>query len=524
MKPAGDSNKPGSGFFIGVGCPGCGGDLELDDDFFVISCKYCGSVLRVLKPDTPVAYLVQSTLDGTTARFYLDRYLKKRGDPLTGSQLMYKRLYYPYWKVDGYLLKLRNKTERRVVTSEYDADCETTVESDKTSVSVTPYSMSVGAGASMPSIPDSLGIRSEHIRILPFSRENVQDGFDTINVTRSQEEVAKSVGLAVATIGEMAEADFGTNVTKLYDPVFSMVYFPYLLVESYDPEYRRFAMDGLSGRVIGHLDADGTQLAARHAVDASGYSHAGGAAAYRPGLGGIRNGSDVVANARYQGVSDDFVEVGAAERSEPLNIEFGELDVDFHRCSNCGIDLPSDMSYVYVCKNCHTPRLLHANRFELTNIEQVDTPVDHETHLVPFWAFKLPPDQMARLGVLLGGLGRPERLLVPALRSRNFEAIQRLAKRMTSAGKRLPTRVITELHERCLSVRVGLNEAVAQAEMIVVKELLKLGKRADQAEIEFNPTEIGLLYVPFKLQNYFFTDTALGAVSMERMLLPDVGE
>lgn len=518
------SNNPAAGFFIGVGCPGCGGDLELEADFFVITCKHCGSILRVVKPGTPVAYLVKNRIDDMAARFHLDRYLKERGEPLTGSGLMFKRLYYPYWKVDGLLLKLRNKTESRTHYSEYNDEKEYTVESDKTSVSVSPYSLTVGAGMDLPSVPDSLGVRTDHVTIVPYSRENVQDGFDTIAISRSQEEIVRRIGLAVAAIGEMSHADFGTNVTRLYDPVFSMVYFPYLVIESYDPEYRRFALDGLTGRVLGHLDAQGSQLAARSRLRRDSFDYSQSQEPSAHSSRSRRASSNAVSHLRYQGVSDELVPIDADhdQSAAPIDVTFGELQVDFHRCTNCGVDLPPQMSFVYVCNNCHTPRLLNNARYTLTSIEQVDGEVGGHTKLIPFWWFRLRPEQSARLGVLMGGMGKPDRLVVPALRSKNFEAIHRLAKRMTTAATKMPSSRVDELDERCLAVRISLTEAVAHAEMIVARELLMLGKRGADAEVTLEPTEAGLLYVPFKLQNYFYTDTSIGAVSLEKTLLPDM--
>ena len=516
--------KPDSGFYIGVGCPGCGGELELDSDFFVLTCKYCGSVLRVMKPETPVAYLVHGTLDHTMARFHLDRYLKQRDEPLTGSGLMFKQLYYPYWKVDGRLLKLRNRTEQKTYGSEYNDEVEYTVESDKTYISVSPYAVSIGAGPALPSIPDSLGMRTEHITILPYARENVQDGYDTISITRSQREIQRAVSLAVATIGEITNADFGVNVTRLYDPVFSLVYFPYVMVESYDPEYRRFALDGLTGRVIGHITSQGSQLAARSASEASAARHllnADDAQGYSPTGGNLRVKGTRPDHVQFDGLSER-IPVSQEEEAvsdEPLDIAFGELQVDFHRCTNCGEDLPPAMSYVYVCKNCHSLRLLDNSRYSISQVEVADVPLDHDSKLIPFWWFRLPADQSARLGVLMGGLGHPERLVVPALYTRNFEAVQRLAKRMTAAVGRIPVCITEELDDRYMSVRISLSEAVAQAEMIVTRELLSLGRRGEQAEMDLQPTEVGLLYIPFKLQNYFYTDTVLGAVSLEKVLL-----
>jgi len=67
-------------------------------------------------PETPPAYLAPAKVSRREMRFKIDRYLKKRGLPLSDSTIDVKRLYYPYWKIDAILLKLRNRIEEREVT------------------------------------------------------------------------------------------------------------------------------------------------------------------------------------------------------------------------------------------------------------------------------------------------------------------------------------------------------------------------------------------------------------------------
>ncbi len=490
------SKKPRSGFFIGVGCPGCGGDLELDSDFFVIDCKYCGSVLRVLKPDSPVAYMIPNRLTETEARFHLDRYLKERGEPLTGGSVMIKKLYYPYWKVDGTLLKLRNKTERKTIYSETDSTIQHTTETNRSDLSLSPYSITVGAGARMPSVPESLGVRAETVTVKPFASENVEGDFDALPILRPWERVRKRLDLSLATIGDIDQADFGKNLTRLFDPVFSLVYFPYFLVESYDPSYRRFALEGLTGRVAGTVGAQPMQ---------------------QPADWDEMDGK-VMKDASYR---LDKAEVDADEEifEEPPEISFGELEVDFHRCTNCGVDLPPSLSWVYICHNCHQLKMLEKGDYQLSSIDIAEHEESPNTTLVPFWWLRLPEEQAVKFRTLMGGLGTPDKIVIPALRSQNYEALHRLAKRMTAASLKMPVTTVDELDDRFLNVRVSLTEAIAQAEVIITREMINLGRRGDEAVMELTPLEVGLLYVPFRAENYFFVDTVLGAVSMEKTLL-----
>jgi hypothetical protein len=474
------SNRPAGGFYIGVGCPGCGGSLKLDTDFFVTSCQHCGSVLRIIQPDAPVAYLIRNVVSDNDARVRLDRYLKERREPLTGSALMFKRLYYPYWKVDGTVLKLRNKIERRVYVSESDSSRETVMENPHTDITVSPYKLTVGAGCLTRSIPDTLGLRSETITLAPLSNENLDAEIDLLSVERSQKDVQRRVQAAVATLGGIDRPEFGTNITRLFDPMYSLVYFPYLIVESYSPHYRRFALDGLTGAVLG----------------------------------------DIVSSEDY-GLPEAGPDGAAGEplSENPPQTQFGELGVDFHRCANCGVDLASELSYVYVCRNCHELTSLGSTGYKLSEVSVADGDLSEQANLVPFWWFRLPEDQMAQVNALLGGLDRPDRLVIPALRTNNIEAFLRLAKRMTVASPRIPAHPVEQLDSRFLSVRVGLPEAIARAEMLLIKELMALGRRDQDLKVELTPVEIGLTYVPFRADSYFYVDTVLGAVSLEQTLL-----
>lgn len=523
------SSKARTGFFIGVGCPGCGGELELDSDFFVIKCEHCGSVLRVLKPDMPVAYMMCSTQPDSQVRFHLDRYLKKNDQPLTGSSLMLKKVYYPYWKVDATMLRVRNKIEVKKFYSEYDSSSESIIERPKSEITIAPYSMTIGAGPKMPSVPDTLGVRAESIKVLPFSDEHVEEGFDALPVVKPWEAVKRKLKLAIGTIGTIDQPDFGNNLTRIFDPVFSLIHFPYIIVESYDPSYRRWALDGLTGRVLGVVnDTDQRESTPVRARRGSGASFNLGGVGISVDLGldrpGGREGKEEAFAERVNARSVEYDQMARdVDREEnsgaPPPIQFGELNVDFHRCANCGSDLPAELSHVYICSNCHRMRMLDDFPYGELSIERADCDISEQATLVPFWWIRIPPEQAVKLKTLLGGLGQPDILVMPALRSFNFEAMIRLARRMSAAIPRIPKAPVDKMDERYLSVRVSLSEAVALAEIMVCKEWITLGRDMTGPETEIIPTAAGLLYVPFRLENYFYVDTVLNVVSLEKTLM-----
>jgi hypothetical protein len=493
--------KRKSGFFIGVGCPGCGGELELDADFFVIGCRHCGSPLRVIMPAIPAAFMIPSKVKSHEIRCHIDRYLKSESLPLTGSTLHTKSLYYPYWRVEATVLKLRNKTETRKVYCETDSTVENVIETDRSTVTVSPYHLTVAAGAHTEGIPDSLGLRSETVRAVPFSDDNIEPDFEPMPVIRSWESVNQRVRSAVAALSQINPADFGTNLSKLFNPVYTLVFFPYFLVEGYSSAYRRFVVDGLVGRVHKMITLGDESDDVQDRPDGRTEGATG----------------DAFSRGRADGIYESESEGRDSGESAPES-KFGSLDVDFHRCAVCGADLPTVVSHVYICSNCHEVQIPDPRSRCLTRLEAVDYESDREVQMVPFWRLKLPEIMSGQFGNLLGGLDKSDNLLVPAFGSENFEAVHKAARRLTVAYGRMETGTVEALDDRYLPVRIGPDEARALAEMIVSRELVDRGHRLPE-DLNLQPLDYGLVYVPFHRENYFYIDSALNAVTLERVLI-----
>lgn len=517
--------KHKQGFFIGVGCPGCGGELELESDFFVLECPHCSSILRVKLPNSPVAYMVKSKVEFSRLRFHVDRYLKENHQPLTGSGLQTKKLYFPYWRVDATLLKLRNKTNKRVVSSETDSTRDVVSYSDTTTISVNPYSVTIGAGTPTEGVPETLGMRSETVRVVPFSDENIETDFNPLPIVRPFEIIEKKIKLAVYTMSQINPADFGQNITRMFSPVFSLVYFPYVIAESYDPTYRRFVLDGLTGRVLkmktpGEERNESGQIVRQEGVKlnlgAVGLSLSAGSS---PAL----DDPGIVDAALTRGVINDYMSSNLDDSGgyeQPLAVEFGQLDVGFHRCSNCGEDLPPQKSYVYICSNCQVLQVAEETVRKLNGIEIAAPAEDNdEMIMVPFWWLSMSPEESKRMARMLGTMHPPDKLFIPALKNSNFEATNRLAKRMTAAHTKLTTTRTKILDERFLPVAISQEEARAHAELLICREMMEMGNQSTEVEVDLKTIDSGLVYIPFHLENYFYVDSVLNAVSMERILL-----
>jgi len=460
-----------AGFYIGVTCPGCGGDLELEDNFFVLTCDHCGSNLKVVMPDRPAAFMVEPKVSMREIRFGIDRHLKENNLPLTNSDIQIKQLLYPYWKIDGVMLKVRTVTEtREIFDNSEEGYGSHSIESERTrtDTKLLPSVVTSPAGPDYSDIPPSLGLRTEYIKIVPFSENRLDSEYQSLAVQKTLEAAREQ---ALATFSRLTNyaSDFrGPNRSELMNPKGSIVYFPYVIAETYSPSFYRFTIDGVTGRV---LDFD-TQP--EPPVDP------------------------------YEG---DAI------------TEFGKLAVELHRCFNCGFDLPTGRSYVYICDNCH-----EINRYDPVapidcHVEVATGDYDRQDPLFPFWALSLPEVEGEAVRRVFGGLYRSSQLVIPAISIPSFEAVFRLAKRMSSAITQIPSDSVEGFNSRFLPVTLALSEAQMLAEVIVFRDQVRRNSKATFADINLHPTGAKLVYIPFHPEHYFFVDSILNAVTIEKALV-----
>jgi len=490
-------NRNKSGFFIEATCPGCGGELELDQNFFITTCAHCGSVLRLVMPDVPPAFLVRGDLPRRELRFSMDRFLKKRNLPLTDADIQIKGIYYPFWKMDALLLKVRNRIDKRIFRAESEYQSEVALESEKTDISVTPYSLTIAAGAVFDGIPDSLGMRPGFVKLVPFSDDNISDNFDA---------------LPVISVDDIDQAAFGRNITELFHPVFSLLFFPYFIAESYQDDYRRFVIDGVTTRIL-KLQTPEKEYDERGKNNQTFDNFE-----LHPKDGGF---IDEIDNIDVTSESGD----GSAEEpnaAEEPNVRFGRLGVEFHRCDTCGVDLPDNKSYVYICRNCHEIKTIDKTFLPIENILISVNERESVGESFPFWAFKIPEKNCESLQNLFGGIHESDRLVVPAFKMKNFEALYRLAGRISSAFPRIEFKTVESFDENFRAIDVSMDGAIAYAEILIYRK--KLAESAQKTfkpsfEEEFRPEKVDLFFTPFHPQSYFFVDSVMGTITFEKNLV-----
>lgn len=456
-----------AGFYIGVTCPGCGGNLELQTDFQIVACSHCASVLRLVMPKVPPAWMIKPRKPVTDVRFAVDRYCKDNNLPLTGAGLQVKRLLYPYWKIDAVMLKVRTVVYEVEPQTEDEYSEQEPEERTRTDVNLMPYVATLPAGLPTEIIPYSLGMRTDYLLLEPFAREAVPDGFDVLPVVTPFSDAAVR---AAKTIGTMAHIDggkTGDNSNRLFHPVGSIVYFPYFLAEASDSHgVRQFMVDAVTGRVANECRVDQTEAPTEF---------------------------------------PDFADV-----------PWGSITVSLHRCSNCGVDLPLAQSFVYACHNCRHIEFLESSPLLNRELQAPTLSAPKEHSWYPFWALRLSATSAGEVHSLLGGPYPSQELVIPAFAIRNFESLYRLSRRVTTAASRLTPSALDRLETIHEPVVVGLHQALTFGEVILQRDLMARRIPSNSAQPVIAPVEARLWYLPFRAESYFWVDSLLGAITFER--------
>ena len=461
-------NSNSNGFSIGVSCPGCGGQLTLDNNFFAVQCKHCGSSHRIQMPDTPPAFSAEVKVSTQKAKFEIDRYLKSNGLPLTSSDYELKKMYYPYWKIDAVLFRVRKGIEKHVVVPSSEEAQAVTYEKETSDISLSPYTTTIQAGMEFSSLPQSIGMRADYLKLFPLSDDKMPKDFDLLKVFKSWEEVRSSLQKNVGAISSIDKNIFGANKTEIHSPKAILIYFPFLIFDFYDDDsFNKFVIDGITGHVLNHETKP----------------------SYPTGISEM-----------------------------PVDIQFGELTIQPHRCNNCGVDLPLEKSLVYICHNCQVLTDLEPGVVIDEILQAVHQKNSHDM-MIPFWSFKIKDISKTELRSVFGGIYNSDRVVVPAFQAHNYNALYRLTKRMSSAITQYDFEALTTQSKEFAPINLPLQEAIDLIRIFVQTDRYKKNLTTHSEVYDFTYESVTLFYAPFHLESYFYIDSVLNAVTFEKNLL-----
>jgi hypothetical protein len=404
---------------------------------------------------------------------------------LTRSDFNIGQIYYPYWKIEAIRLNLQKyKTVKRqqVDYNSFDtafygmgpkvtqAASSMEVEETKIKVNLSPFSATQSAGPCISGLPASLGLRTEYIKALPFSSELADTDCEYYPVTVTWEEVKSNITKSMAIRAKLNLVPGGKAHSELFNISGSLVYFPYILaISDTASDFDYFIVDGLSGRVV----------------------HAG-----------------PIPESPF----------GNSSASGSL-LDFAQLKVEFHRCFNCGIDLPASRSAVYICHNCHSVVSLDTNQKLIEGMQEVSIGSECEDQMFPFWSFAADPNCVKGLVKPVTDCDKYDRLLVPAFRVSNFEALHRLCQRITGGATQLSLQTVEHHDKRFKAIDIGLREALTLGEIILYREAIAQNPAVTSDAIKLNPSQSGIIFVPFHPRNYFYVDSLNGNITFEKSIV-----
>ena len=409
-------------------------------------------------PDLPSAFFVRPKKSSQEIRFLLDRYCREEGLPHANASSPIQLTYYPYWKIDAVTLKVRTSVYEVDTSSEESPDDGQLEERELTTINLANFSTTLPAASAGASIPYSLGLRTGYLGLIPFIANKMSNEATCLSVTRSSDDAIDAATKATFAVGRMEQESSRANGTQLFHPRGSIIYFPYYLLDEFESDgIRRFTIDGVTGRVTG---------------------------------------------------SEMLGETSTGTTPDNL-IRFGALGIEFHRCRNCGVDLPMSQSSVYQCHNCQRVEFLDGHPSLNKQLLIAGGKQDRKASLFPFWMITLQPE----------GAQKPSRYVVPAFEMRNAETVYRLSSRMSTAIEHIQFEPLGDLTAQTVPASRSIESALTLLEILWYRRAAENVVKAKSYH-SCEPTSIQLLHVPFREEQYFYVDALLQAVTFEKAGTP----
>ncbi len=457
-----------SGFYISTGCPGCGGMLHLESDFRSTHCEHCQSVVRLKPAATPYAFLLKPKIPRLQVRFHLDRFLKESGRPLSSPALEIDGVYVPYWQIEGVLLRLRHRLEKRYETSEWDrGDQVVERQQQTTEVNLAPYSMTFPADSEASCYPASLGVRTQIAFLHPYSEAQIHEDFQPLQLRVPLTAAADRARRTAGNLDRLSQVGTKKNQSRLFITRLSVVYMPYFVCQSGE-NTGQYIVDAISGDVSEVTPPEGV-----------GEFDAGGATAY-PGL-----------------------------------------QVELHQCPNCGHALLESPSFLQVCSECCEVIDLDSNGVSRHLPLRFRGVVSENATLFPFYVFDIASDHAARLKQALRAQNELARLIVPAFTLGNFESLYRLSSRITTASAITQPEPLAQWPTKFAPVTVGTTQACAWAAAVLARATAGKDDSLSAASLGLAADRLSLMFAPFRADGYFYVDDGLGVITFERAAMKD---
>jgi hypothetical protein len=461
---------------IKVDCPQCGGDIVFEEEIEVVRCHYCGSTNQISGKSGQPRFMFPPRWTEETCRHRIPSLLsgkvswrlKKKGLHL---------VYAPYWRTIGMVFHwLLGKKEHISPTSGRWWDDAKELKTKLVDFSFPAYKK-----------PDldlvSLGVRTAAIPLQLFHHTRLSGNDIVLPVEVSLQEATK-YSSSFLTYG-FSDRNFRVEfkVTQLVGEVYSLVYFPFWVLEVIGNDRRGLLIiDGVANRIRKTVwDQDVASFFQEH----------------KP--------SEVAAN-------------------------FSDLRLIPFVCPVCGWDLPfSPTSKTHVCATCTRAWVENAGRYQEVEYQLVAVPekFEHATRYMPFWDLRIQihtPDGVFKnrsdLRTLLPNLPVAResgndadsiRFLIPAFKIRSTKALSKLANLfcVNPPSQQLRAKEALE-KEKFEGVCLGGEEAEQLAWVVLISMVPRYNRRARKVVKKSKITvELSrLIYYPFYRKGLYFREAS----------------
>ena len=454
-----------SGYRLGIKCCFCGGSLEIDEASRTTRCSHCGSVLKIAREGTVRGYYVDDDTPKREVKFLIDRHLKKSGESLVSRWGEMSKKYLPFWRINAVVF---STYERMTGTSiEYDEfRLEPTEESSRTEVKIVPKEISFCANDTFAWGIESLGIRTQVLKLEPLDSEFYETN-DPVPLTVDSEQATGRFDKAIqSTASAVSQSGTNIDVTGIM-PETMLIYFPVWVAE----------FTNRSGRHVAQLDPLAKRVAS---------------------------------------ITDGEIEIPRS--STPPSFKSDPVKIMPHRCPNCGCDLPQcERSVTYYCANCK--RLFMAEGMSYKQLRaKIPSDIEGEHQLFPFWVFDLSASfagsDADEFDQALGLIGfSHEKFYVPAFNivnpSRMLRLVSHYNKRNdTFAFEKHPTNDYT-----FADVTLTPEHAASMIVPLTVATKTMKGFKSYEASVS-GQADVGdpdLVWLPYALDRYFWREQITGA-------------
>ncbi len=448
-------------FRLEVRCCFCGGRLDIDEASRCTRCSHCGSIIKIMRDRVPT-YMIRDDVLKREVKFLVDRHLKTGGRNLVSSWNDLQKVYLPFRRVTGTVFRIGEKHEDEI---QYDSEGNEVRRREKTTLDIKLVQKDVSYCASdeFDWGLHSLGIRTQTVALAPLDEELASDGL-FMRANDTPDEGQKRLSAAARSMASIGLGDRAKTQLDVVGLEQMLIYFPIWI-----------------------------------------------------GWIATRDGRFMV---QFDPVAKRVASLSEGEMGLPESVHIssdGSVRAAAHRCPNCGSDFPqAEKSVVYFCDNCRRLYSECDDGYDQV-LPQLIGSDDKDANLFPFWVFDVEASaydgRADLLQVFKLSRFRGSKFYIPAFNVTNPSRILRLIGQYNSGAANFTFE--NRIERRYTFSDVVLPKAKAREMIFPLAAAIAASRgyrfKYDSPSRGEGMAEPDLVWMPYRLEKYFWLDQATGA-------------